>query len=389
MAGCEVAALCDVDRRRLDVAGKINARAQRKTDVRKLLDDKSIDGMVVATPDHWHALTTVWACQVGKHVYVEAPVSHDVRETEVMLATAAKYNRIVQAGTPLRSQKQVAELRRDLGQLGKVSVARIALQLPRTRPPKRGDSPPPESVDFNLWLGPAPERPFNLSRFHGTWRWFWDYGNGLLGERGMHFLDLACWLLDLKVVGGISLSSSGGMFDEGEKAGEAPDTQIATFKSGPVNLIWEHRAWLEPNKGSTFTMSFHGGKSTLIVDPNGWRVIVDGAPERPEDKGSPDARGGKEAPEEPADGQRKFRRLFDSTPHLENFVECVRTGKPPNGNVKSVFPGTLLCHLGNIAWRRGAGKEHHFDMREMRFVGSAEANVLLRREYRRPFTFPN
>jgi predicted dehydrogenase len=385
MGGCDVVALCDVDRRRLATANKTSPAALSETDLRRLLDkaSKYTDAVVIATPTHSNVVAAVRACKLGKHVYVETPVSHNVVESAVLQRTAHECRCLVQAGTQLRSDKQLNEMKAALPALGSVSVVRIIVHVPRPRLVKRENEPVPEGVDYDLWLGPAPERAFNRSRFHSTWRWFWDYGTGLLGDEGVPYLDLACWLLDLRLAKTIRLSSSGGKFDS-EHAGDAPDTQIATFELEAVNVVYEHRAWLQPGRRPTFGISLHGEKGTLFVDDAGWRVADDllarETPDRPQVSG---------APQPPA--HQRFRGLFDARPHLQDFLDCIRSGKRPTGDIQATYPGLLLCHLGNIAWRiawqrrGGKNQEFLFDTSVSRFVDNAEADSLLTREYRKPF----
>lgn len=360
----DIAYICDIDENVLGAALKSVEQKQKKTpkvekDIRKVLDDKSVNAVVIAAPDHWHALATIWACQAGKHVYVEKPASHNLIEGRRMIEAARKYNRVVQVGTQRRSgefAKGAADFIRS-GKLGKTPFARTWIAGNRPSIGRKPDGTVPAGVDYNLWLGPAPERPFNPNRFHYEWHWYWDYGTGELGNNGIHALDLARWFLNLDAP--IRVASSGGKhFYEDDR--EVPDTQVVTYDYPNTCLIWEHRFWSKHGvEGSPWGISIYGEKGLLILDGKGWRV----------------------------EGQSIEEKATDTQDaHTRNFLDCIKSGKRPNADIEEGHKSTRLCHLGNIAWR--VGRSIRFDDKTETLIDDAEANKLLGRSYRKPFAVP-
>lgn len=361
----EVAYLCDVDRNVLPAALKaLPARHSRQPqevqDLRRIFDDKSVDAVVVATPDHWHALATVWACQAGKHVYVEKPVSHNVVEGRRMVEAARKFDRVVQVGTQRRSAehlKQAAELVRG-GKLGKVPFARTWIAGNRPSIGHKPDGKPPAGVDYDLWLGPAPRRAFNPNRFHYNWHWWWDYGTGELGNNGIHALDVVRLLTGLDAPHRVS-SGGGRLFYDDDR--ETPDTHIATFDFPGCTVVWEHRIWAKTGlRNKAFGIELVGEKGTLVVDDAGWHV-----------------ENGPDVSVKASGGERT---------HLRNFLDCLASGKRPNADIDEGHRSTRLCHLGNIAYR--LGRTLRFDGARETILDDAEANRLLGRSYRKGFELP-
>ena len=275
--GAEVVAVCDVDDATFDrpvkLVEKRTGKAPRvEKDFRRLLDDKTIDAITIATPDHWHALMTVLACQAGKDVYVEKPASHNVVEGRRMVEAARKYKRVVQLGTQKRStpsvEEGIAQLR--AGAIGKVGMARGWIHQKRVNIGHGKPGPVPAGVDYAMWQGPAPERPFYPNRFHYNWHWFWHWGTGELGNNGIHAVDVARWGLGADAP--LAVSSGGGkyVFDDDQ---EVPDTQIVTWEFPTACLVWEHRMWSShPTESSGFGIAFYGDKGTLIIDEKSWRI---------------------------------------------------------------------------------------------------------------------
>lgn len=362
----EIVAVCDIDdasfarpMKILESAGAKSVRSEK--DFRKLLDDRTIDAVFVAAPDHWHALLTVMACQSGKDVYVEKPVSHNIVEGRRMVEAARKYARIVQAGTQRRSSPEIAEALEIVrsGGIGKVGSARTWIVHKRNSIGHGSPGPVPAGVDYAMWQGPAPDRPFYPNRFHYNWHWFWNWGTGELGNNGIHAIDLARWGLGLDAP--TSIVSTGGNFvlDDDE---ETPDTQVAIWRFPTAILIWEHRIWSKhPIDGSSFGVSFEGDQGTLIIGEREWKVV----------EGKTTA-GGKIADPQAA--------------HIANFLECVKSRKKPNAEIEIGHLSTRLCHLGNVAQR--VGRRVDFDASTERFVNDAEADKLLSREYGKRFEMP-
>ncbi|MFO0808133.1 MAG: Gfo/Idh/MocA family oxidoreductase [Gemmataceae bacterium] len=360
--GVEVVTLIDPDETLIPRAVKDLPTAPKiEKDVRRALEDPSITALVVAAPDHWHALATIWACQAGKHVYVEKPVSHNLIEGRRMVQAARKYNRVVQAGTQRRSGSHFLTAREYVraGKLGKVPFAKAWIGGNRPDIGHKADSEVPAGVDYNLWLGPAPERPFNVNRFHYEWHWNWDLGTGEIGNNGIHGLDGLRMLLDLDAP--TRITSAGGRYYYDDDR-QTPDTQLAAFDFPGTTIAWEHRIWApKPQAGEGFGITLYGQKGTLAIDGKGWRVEDgDGA----SDKGK-----------EP------------QGPHVQNFVDCVRGGGKPNADIEEGHKSTRLCHLGNIAHR--VGRTLEFDAATETIRGDAEANKLLGRAYRKGFELPS
>ncbi len=360
--GVEITHLIDPDENVVPAAMAVATKGKQspkvESDVRKVLEDKTVDALVVAAPDHWHALATVWACQAGKHVYCEKPASHNLIEGRRMVQAARKHKRHVQIGTQRRSADHVIAAREFVksGKLGKVPFARAWIAGSRKTIGKKADEAVPQGVNYGLWLGPAKDRPFNPNHFHYEWHWFWDYGTGEIGNNGIHGLDVARYVLGLDAP--ITISSSGGKFFYDDER-EVPDTQIATFTFPTCSLVWEHRFW-EKNglEGESFGISLHGEKGTLVFTSKGWHVR-DGI--TAEEKAGPDMQ----------------------LAHVKNFVDAVREDKPLNAEVEEGHKSTRLCHLGNIAHR--VGRSLRFDADAETLGNDKEANGLLGREYRKGF----
>ena len=365
--GAEIATVCDIDPATFEkplksIETNTNKRPKVEKDFRRILDDKGIDAIVVATPDHWHALMAILGCQAGKDVYVEKPVSHNIVEGRKMVEAARKYNKIVQGGTQRRSTPYVADAIAYLhsGALGKVGMVRAWAHGKRPTIGHGQPGPVPEGVDYALWQGPAPDRPFQANRFHYNWHWFWNWGTGELGNNGIHCLDVARWGMNLDPGTPVRVSSAGGkfLFDDDM---ETPDTQIVTYEYPKTTLVYEHRIWSDhPTEGEKFGIAFYGEKGTLLIDVKCWKV---------EDGATAGAKG--------ADGQAK---------HVQNFLDCVRSREKPNADIELLHQSTRLCHIGNISHR--TGRKLSFDPTRERF-SDAEADALLSREYSSRFELPS
>jgi predicted dehydrogenase len=334
------------------------------TDFREILNDKSVHGFVVATPDHWHALATIEACIAGKDVYVEKPVSHNVVEGRRMVEAARKLDRVVQVGTQRRSSPRLAEMVEFVrsGKLGKVSLCRTWITSKRPSIGFAPDEPTPPGLDYDLWLGPAPKRAFNRNHFHYHWHWFWQYGTGELGNNGIHALDLARWALDLGYPQ--SVVSSGGKFFFNDDQ-ETPDTQLVSFEYPGLILTWEHRTWSPHGlevENAKFGVAIYGDRGTVITDGDNWRVYESSA----------------QRPEKPS----KLDGL-----HQRNWLDCIKTRERPNADIEIGHISTALCHLGNISYR--VGRRLFWDAASESFARpDPEATPLLGREYRSPWVLP-
>jgi predicted dehydrogenase len=358
----EIAYVCDPDVNVIAAALKEAERKQKKTpkvekDVRRVLEAKEVTALVIAAPDHWHALATIWACQAEKHVYVEKPAAHNLVEGRRMIEAARRHDRIVQLGTQRRSAAQFASAAELICsvKLGKVPFARTWIAGHRKSIDHQPDGPAPAGVDYDLWLGPAPARPFNPNRFHYNWHWNWDYGTGEIGNNGIHALDMVRFLLDLEAP--LRVTSGGGklFYDDDQ---QTPDTLVTTFDFPHTCVIWEHRIWSKTGfESEPFGMVLYGERGTLVFDRKGWQV-----------------RDGIEASDKAVDTDR---------PHLRNFLDCVREHKRPNADIEEGHKSTRLCHLGNIAFR--TGRALRFDEQTETIRDDPEANKLLSRSYRQPY----
>ena len=376
----EVAVVCDIDTRLFDqrlaaVEERQGRRPRTVTDFRRILDDKSIDAVVIATPDHWHAIPAILACQAGKHVYVEKPAGHNLREGQAMLAAARRYRRVMQVGLQSRSGRHFAEACDYIrsGGIGKVVFARGWESAKQSPVPHQPDTAPPDGVDYDLWLGPAPQRPFNPNRFHSNWRWFFDYGCGDLGNDGVHRTDYARRGLaaGFEAQGKrlpdwpTAVSASGGKhyFDDAQ---EWPDTLLVTWEYPGATLVYEMRIWSPyPLEGEEEGAAIYGDNGYVIIGNSGWRAYG------PKGK--------------PGPGGQSTNAEHDRA-HKLDFLECIRSGRHPACDIEIGHAASAYTHLGNIAWR--VNRKLHFDATTQRFTGDDEANALLTRTYRKPWTLP-
>ena len=384
----DVVRICDIDAKRLKAAElALEKRTGKKPvadgDFRRIIDDPEIDAVVVGTPDHWHAIPTILACLAGKDVYVEKPDGHNIVEGQRMVAAMRKHKRILQMGTQSRSSKHFLSAMEWIraGNLGRCMVAKAWESTQQHGIGRPRDGQVPEGVDYDTWLGPAPERPFNPVRFHGNWRWFFDYGTGDLGNDGVHRIDVARWALgvalEAKGEGPLpalprTISTAGGKwyFDDAQ---EWPDTLQVNYEydvpgqSGRI-LTYEMRVWNPyPYLGHGEASAVFGDKAYIIIGKDGWQAFGNNG------KNIAGENGG-----------------IDDEAHIQDFVDCVKSRKKPAADLETIgHPSSMLCHAGNVAWR--TGRKLTLDAETEMFVGdgAAEANALRTRpEYRKPFTLP-
>lgn len=366
-----ITTLCDVDENLFaDRVKKVPGGAPKtETDLRRVLDDKDIDCVVIATPNHWHALAAVWACQAGKDVYVEKPVIYCVAEGKKLIDAAKKYDRVVQSGTHLRAKQgrqQAMKLLHD-GVIGEIYMARAFVFNPRKSIGRQEDCPVPSGVDYNRWLGPAPERPFNPNRFHYEWHWHWDYGNGEIGNNGPHVADIVIEGLNKQDTLPVKIASQGGRFVWDDQ-GETPNTQVANYQYEDGTLVTLDVRNLPSNKevDAWQGVIFYGVKGYLGLGVDGrYETVVDG---KPGPKG---------------DGPGAHPQL------AKNFHDVVRNRNKAEllAPIEYGCTGASLCHLGNIAYR--LGRSIQFDPTTQTFPGDDEANALLSRQYRAGFAMPD
>lgn len=362
-----VAYVCDPDASRAEAAAKAVERAggaapKAVRDLRRVLDDPSVDAVWVATCDHWHAPATILACEAGKHVYVEKPCSHNVREGRLMVEAARRHKTVVQVGTQRRSSdfvRQAMQALRD-GAIGEVLVAKVWNSQRRANIGKERPCDPPAHLDYDLWVGPAPMRPYqkNLHPYH--WHWFYDFGTGDIGNDGVHQLDLARWGLGVETHP-VRVAALGGkyFFDDDQ---EFPDTQYVVFEFETAGrrkqIVYEQRLWSPyAQEGEENGNAFYGTRGMMLLGRSGWQVYGHRNEPGPGGKGS-----------------------LALAPHHTDFLECIRSGGTPRADIEINHLSSTLCHLGNIAAR--VGRTLRFDPAREQIVGDDEAAQLLRRTYR-------
>jgi len=376
---CDIAALCDVDQAALErgaarvrAAGAQEPRGYR--DMREVFADKRVDAVSMPLPNHWHALATNWACQAGKDVYIEKPASHNVYEGIQMEAAARRYKRIVQVGSHSRS---MVHKRRAIGMLqqgliGGIYLAKAICFKRRLSIGHAADGPVPPGVDWDRFLGPAPMRPFNPLRFKYNWHWFWDTGNGDIGNMGPHEIDMARWALQ-KEEAPVGVHSTGGIYGYKDDR-ETPNTQWAEFDYGDSKLVFEARGLLtgpegdlRPDKdGNIIGNLFFGSEGWASLQGDGFRAYKGESRERIVNETGNDS----------------------SLPHVVNFLEAVRSRNPAHlhAGIEVGALSAALAHIANISYR--TGRKLAFDPKSMRFPGDEAANGLLTRQYRAPYVVP-
>jgi predicted dehydrogenase len=392
VAPVEVVSLCDVDSRMLDEAAGMVASRQRSRrrpqtyrDYREMLRQRNLDIVLIGTPDHWHALQTIAAIEAGCDVWVQKPISVDIEEGKAMVAAARRHNKVVQVGTQRRSTPHLVEARDRVireGMLGRVAHVEIYCYYhmrARENPP---DTTPPANLDYEMWTGPAPMRPYNRLVHPRGWRAFMEYGNGIVGDMCIHMLDMVRWMLDLGWPRRIS--SAGGILVDRNSKANITDTQSALFDFGDKTVIWQHRTWGEPaDPDYPWGATIYGDRGTLkasvyrydfIPSGRGQRIHRDVAYELdryPEDRTERDL-------------ERHCAPAIRG--HMRNFLEAIRTRGRPVADIEQGHISTASCILANLALQ--LNRTLTWDAERQRVVGDDEANRLLRRPYRRPWTHP-
>ncbi len=391
--GVRIQTLCDVDSSLFDERVQIVAENQEghkpdtEMDMRKVFDDKKIDAVVIATPNHWHALSAIWACQAGKHVYVEKPSSHNVWEGRKMVDAARKYNRVVQVGFQNRSISNVMQAMDFLhgGGIGDVYMARGNCFKPRDSFGIAEDSEPPTSLNYDLWLGPAAYRPYNEKKGHYNWHWHWDTGNGDTGNQGPHQFDIARWGLN-KREHPVKVQSMGGVFgiDSNECSQETPNTQSSTFEYADGKILeFETRGrytGAEANLGVRIGNTFYGTEGWMELNGSTWKAY--------KGRESEPFAGSGMAESAAVGGDQSFRKAPDSKGHYANFIDAVRSGdrNDLNCEVAEGHMSTVLPLIANVAYR--VGETLRFNGEFERFIDNDAAEMLLSRRYRYPYVVP-
>lgn len=370
-------ALCDVDesvlnRRAADVEKKTGAKpANLYKDWRKVIDNKDINLVIVGTPDHWHCLQMVAACEAGKDVYCEKPIGRTIEECNLMVKAAQKNKTVVQVGQWQRSDPHWLDAVDFLksGKLGKIRLVRVySYQGWNTSIPVVADEPTPPGVDYDMWLGPAPSRPFNKNRFHFTFRWFWDYAGGLMTDWGVHLLDFA--LFGMNVTAPKSIMAMGGKYGYPDDACETPDSLQTIYEFDGFNVMWDHAIGInDGGYGRNAVLGFVGENGTLVVDRGGWEVIPENVNGKVRMEAKPWVNGvGKGLPN-----------------HVQNHLDCIaKRDRNTHASPEIAAHIAKFSALGNIAYR--TGKKLVWD--GTRFTNDEEANTYLVPKYREPWSLP-
>ena len=391
--GVMVKTICDVDSQFFAERVKLAADNQKgnkpdtEIDMRKVYEDKEIDAVVIATPNHWHALATIWACQAGKHVYVEKPSSHNVWEGRKMVEAARKYDRIVQVGFQNRSISNVMQAMQFLhnGGIGEVFMARGTCFKPRDSFGISEDSTPPSTLNYDLWLGPASYRQYNEKKGHYNWHWHWDTGNGDTGNQGPHQFDVARWGLNKKVHP-VKVQSMGGIFGISPKecSQETPNTQTSVFEYEDGKILeFETRGRYtnaESNAGIKIGNLFYGTDGWLEVNGSNWKAYK-------QRENEPFA-GSDMAETAAIGGDKSFRTAPDSKGHFGNFIDALKAGDRQvlNCDVAEGHMSTVLPLIANVAYRVGETLRFNGEFEEI--IDNEEADMLLTRKYRYPYIIP-
>jgi predicted dehydrogenase len=363
-SGAEIAYVCDCDERAIEkgIAAVTSAggrKPQGIKDFRHALDDSAVDALVCAAPNHWHAAATILACAAGKHVYVEKPVSHTPEEGERMIAAARDANRVVQVGLQRRSgelyRKMIERVRE--GAIGEVRYARSTYNADRPSVGRASSTSPPAWLDYNLWQGPAPERPYQNNVVHYLWHFFWHWGNGELGNNGVHTIDICRWALGVDYP--TKVTAAGAKIRHPDDDQETPDTCTATFECDGRLMVWEGISWSRrPDSASQIGIELRGENGSLYVDDGGYKIY---------------------------DRQRKLleqeKLARGDEEHLRNFLNGIRSGEQLAADIEDGHKSTMFCHLGNIAYRTGQTLE--INSQTGHILNNSAAENFWRRDYRR------
>jgi len=393
VAPVEIVSLCDVDKKMLSQAAEMAATRQKSgkkprtyADYREMLKEKDLDIVLVATPDHWHALAMIAAVKAGADVYCQKPISVDVVEAQAMLAAARKYRRVVQIGTQRRSTPHIIEARDTIlkqGKLGKIGLVEICCYYHMRNTSNPPDATPPENLDYEMWTGPAPMRPYNPLTHPGSWRLFMEYCNGIVGDMCIHMFDMVRWMMDLGWPKRVS--SSGGILVQKEAKANTTDTQTATFDYDDLKVVWQHRTWgAAPDPKYPWAAIFYGDKGTLKVGVMGYDFIPEGK------GGEPVHRDVTYELEQYPRGQTEPRLEKHVAPairyHMKNFLAAIDSRARPVADIEQGYISTASCILANNALK--LGRTLAWDPEKRHVVGDDEANRLLRRAYRKPWIHP-
>ena len=393
----EVIALCDVDKNMLANAAKLVSQRQKsgKTpklygDYRKMLAENQLDIVLIGTPDHWHALQTIDAIKSGAHVYVQKPISVDVMEGEAMVAAARKYNKVVQVGTQRKSTPHLIDAKKnivDAGLLGKISHVEMCCYFHMRNNGNPPVQPVPDFLDYEMWTGPAPLRPYDGIPHVRWWRTFNEYGNGIMGDMCIHMFDTVRWML--KLGWPKRISSTGGIYVQKEGKSNIADTQSALFEYDDLNCVWQHRSWGTPdNPEYPWSFTLYGDKGTLWASTMQYDFIPEGEGGQKIHK---DVVYEKEKyPEdltEPTDPKIELNAAPATRLHMLNFLNAIENNSRPVADIEEGHISTASCIMANLSMK--LGRPVVYDPAKREIVGDKEATALLQRPYRQPWTHPD
>jgi predicted dehydrogenase len=394
VAPVDVVSLCDVDSQMLSDAADLVAtrqvskqRPRTYTDYRAMLKERDLDIVIVVTPDHWHALPMIDAVKGGADVWVQKPVSVDVVEAQAMLAAARKYNRVVQVGMQRRSTPHLVRAKDRIvkeGKLGTIGLVEVYCYYHMRATENPPDTQPPPNLNYEMWTGPAPMRPYNLLVHPRRWRAFTEYSNGIMGDMCVHMLDMIRWMLELGMPNRIG--SSGGILVDKKSKANIPDTQTATFQFGDLPVVWTHRSYGQaPDPQYPWGATIYGDKGTLKASPMSYTFTPTAKGEKPihedvtyEFEQFPEDRTEKDLERHVAPAIRA---------HMKNFLECIESRGTPVADIEQGYMSAAACILANISMQ--VGRSLQWDHAKGLIVNDAEANKLLRRPYRGPWVHPD
>jgi predicted dehydrogenase len=395
VAPVEVVSLCDVDKRMLAEAAEIVASRQASkkkprtyTDYREMLKEKDLDIVEIATPDHWHALTMIETVKAGADVYCQKPISVDIAEGKAMLAAARKYHRVVQIGTQRRSTPHLIEARDRIvraGKLGNIAAVDIHCYYHMRATANPPDSAPPDYLDYEMWTGPAPMRPYNSLVHPRGWRAFNEYGNGIMGDMCVHMLDMVRWMMDLGWP--TRVSSMGGILVDKASKANIPDTQTATFDFPQVKVTWNHRSWGRSGDDDpkyAWGATFYGDKGTLKAGVMAYDFIPEGKGEQPIHKDV--TYEFEQYPEDKTEKDLERHVAPAIRGHMLDLLNAIDKRSKPVADIEQGYISTSSCILANLSMQ--VGRELTWDPVKQQIVGDAEANKLLHRPYRKPWVHP-
>ncbi|MCI0357474.1 MAG: Gfo/Idh/MocA family oxidoreductase [Planctomycetaceae bacterium] len=394
VAPVEVVSLCDVDKKQMDKAADIVSQRQKSKqrprlfgDYREMLKEKDLDICLIGTPDHWHALTMIAACQAGADVYCQKPISVDVAEGQAMLSTARKLGRVVQVGTQRRSTPHLVEAKEKIvksGMLGKIGHAEVCCYYHMRANGNPPEQPVPDHLDYEMWTGPAPMRPYDGLPHKRWWRTFMEYGNGIVGDMCIHMLDMIRWQLDLGWP--TRVSSSGGILVQKEGKSNTADTQSATFEFPQLQVTWQHRTWGNPPDPDYPWAGFiYGDKGTLKLSVHRYDFIPAGKKE-PSLSGTAVFDPPDKYPEDKTEEDMELHAATANRAHQRDFLAAIASRGRPIADIEQGHISTASCILANLSMQ--LGRTLTWDAAKGQVVSDAEANALLARPYRKPWVRP-